>query len=1374
MIEQPPDPDRTERSPDSPEEPERPDERLPPTERALEFAPSASSSPADAVAGQAEGTPDSDATAAGAPDDTIGYAGHGQLDELIDGLRSRNNAVNRSIGDYSLIRKIASGGMGVVYLAKQESLRRTVALKTILAGDLASPEDIHRFRQEAEAAAQLDHSGIVPIFEVGEHEGQHYFSMGYVEGGSLADRIKHGPLPPRQASELVRQVAEAVAYAHERGVIHRDLKPSNILLDREGHAKVSDFGLAKQVHGLSHLTMTGQVLGTPSFMAPEQAAGDTGEVGPSADIYSLGALLYCLITARPPFQAATPVETLRQVLEREPAAPRQLNGAVSRDLETICLKCLQKEPSKRYESALALADDLRRLLAGEPIRARPIGGPERALRWCRRNKLVAALSCGVLTALLVGIATTSYFAIQWRHQAEIAEASAVTARENESHARQARELSDRRWYTAEMSLAREDWENGSLAPLLRRLEALRAPRSDAPDLRGFEWYYLQRLCHLDLRTLRGQGEPVHSVAFSPDGRLVASGGGDFARPGRITIWDAATGRAVRSWAGHAERINSVAFSPDGKRLASAGGRNNQSGANQPGEVKIWDAATGEERLVLRGQSAPVWSVAFGHDGRRLAAASAGTDAVGRSLAGEVLLWDLAADTEALHLRGHEDPIRSVAFSPDGSQLASACGGGTVKIWSASLGNEILTLSEAMDEVSSVAWSPDGRQLAVASTDGNTRVWDASLWKNKRITPQKPILVLQRSSPVLCVAYSPDGRRLAAGYKDHDIRIWNTTTGREVLPLRGHLGDVDSLAFSPDGWRLASASADGTVKIWDATADQRTLPFYDHRIGAPGTQSIAFSPDGRWLASASSDLAVRIWDVQSASVAQTLRGHTDDVASVAFSADGRSLASAGADRTVKIWDVGTGTQLRDFRGFKSAVSMLAFAPDGRALACGSGGTSTAGSVQIWDLATNDGVTTLGESAGSADQHGFASVAFSPDGRWLAAGCGDGTIPVWDMALGRLAHTLRGHAAGLRDVAFHPDGRRLASASDDQTVKLWDVTTGREIVTLPGHTSAVESVAFSCDGRRLASGAADFTVKLWDVSMAQEVFSLHVPWRGVSVAFAPDGRRLAVSGASKESADHTLAIWDGRDLEPELAAQTEARSRLAYLFAGPLTAPQVRERLATDTSLAQPLRTRALALVDEYANNLACREAEDRISQLVFKGLFRAEVLERLKTDSTLSEPARREALALALTSADNPRFLDLASRAVARRRGQAASAYQRALQQAERACQLAPYLGAYQTTLGMAQYRALQYREAVDTLIGADRQNATAARGSLALDLAFLAMAQHGLGQKDRAQATLARLRKALEQPDQANDEDAKALLSEAECSIRGEPAQPPR
>ncbi len=269
------------------------------------------------------------------------------------------------------------------------------------------PRNVRRFYVEAEAAARLDHPGIVPIYEVGQHDGQHFFSMGFIEGASLSSRLAAGPLPPREAAELLRETALAVAYAHQRGVIHRDLKPSNILLDAHGQPRVTDFGLAKQLEGDAELTASGGVMGTPSYMPPEQAAGRTEDVGPLADVYALGAMLYCLLTGRPPFQAASPVETLKQVIEQEPASPRQLNGAVDRDLETICLKCLEKEAGRRYASATELADDLSRYLDGRPISARPISRVARLARWCRRNPRVAVLSGALLLALVGGLAGTS-------------------------------------------------------------------------------------------------------------------------------------------------------------------------------------------------------------------------------------------------------------------------------------------------------------------------------------------------------------------------------------------------------------------------------------------------------------------------------------------------------------------------------------------------------------------------------------------------------------------------------------------------------------------------------------------------------------------------------------------------------------------------------------------------------------------------------------------------------------------------------------------------------------------------------------------------------------------------------------------------------
>ena len=305
-------------------------------------------------------------------------------------------------GGYELLQEIARGGMGIVYKARQIKANRTVALKMILGGHFASAEDVKRFETEASAAATLDHPNIVPIFEVGEHEGRHFYSMGFIDGKSLSEMLRDGPLAPKEAARIVRQVAQAVEYAHSQGIIHRDLKPQNILLSHGGSPRVADFGLAKQLSGTSELTATGQILGTPNYMSPEQARGDGAAIGPLSDVYSLGAVLYCLLIGRPPFQAANAIETLRQVVTQEPVSPRLLNGAVDRDLETITLKCLQKQPAKRYQSASDLADDLDRFLVGKPIYARPIGPTKRLWRWCRRNPLAASLSAAVVALLVVG------------------------------------------------------------------------------------------------------------------------------------------------------------------------------------------------------------------------------------------------------------------------------------------------------------------------------------------------------------------------------------------------------------------------------------------------------------------------------------------------------------------------------------------------------------------------------------------------------------------------------------------------------------------------------------------------------------------------------------------------------------------------------------------------------------------------------------------------------------------------------------------------------------------------------------------------------------------------------------------------------------
>lgn len=345
--------------------------------------------------------------------------------------------VNQTFGNYEVLEEIARGGMGVVVRAREKKLKRIVALKMILGGQLADESDIRRFYVEAEAAAALHHPGIVPIYEVGSVDGQHFYAMQLVDGPSLTDRVRRGPLPPRQAAELMLQIATAVHFAHEHNIIHRDLKPENVLLNRSGRPMVTDFGLAKSIDSNDNLTQSGQILGTPGYMSPEQALGRIDLQGPGVDIYSLGAILYFLLTGRPPFQAASTLETLDQVVKQMPVSPRDLNAAVPRDIETICLKCLAKDPRQRYFSASALADDLQRFLNGMPVTARPAGVATRLWRWCLRNPAIAALSAAVILSLVAGTTFSTQYALLARRRANEAERQREAAQRNFSLAREA-------------------------------------------------------------------------------------------------------------------------------------------------------------------------------------------------------------------------------------------------------------------------------------------------------------------------------------------------------------------------------------------------------------------------------------------------------------------------------------------------------------------------------------------------------------------------------------------------------------------------------------------------------------------------------------------------------------------------------------------------------------------------------------------------------------------------------------------------------------------------------------------------------------------------------------------------------------------------
>ncbi|MBI1916275.1 MAG: protein kinase [Planctomycetes bacterium] len=1022
-------------------------------------------------------------------------------------------------GDYELVERIARGGMGVVYKARQQigGGERLVALKMIEAGRLASPEAVERFLREAQAAATLDHPGIVPIYDIGEAEDQHYFTMQLLPGGNLAERVREGPLPPGVAVRTLRQVAEAVQYAHERGIIHRDLKPANILLASGGSCvtpgsttpggshpplagvttpggshpplaadvpKVTDFGLART--GESGLSVTGEALGTPSYMPPEQARGQLRVMGPASDVYGLGAVLYCLLTGRPPFQASDNVETMRQVCDEEPVPPRQLNPGVPRDLETVCLKCLQKEPGKRYPSAAELAEELGRFERGEPVRARPVGRIERAWRWCKRNPALAVLTAGAATLLLFAAVSATVAAALFNAKAN-AEAQARAVLEEQQY--------DNYIAVAERELTLNN-DVGLATDLLER----------CPEhLRGWEWDYLMRLRdgpRAPLAGPDGHDGGLWMAEFSPDGRRLVTASID----GTAKVWDVTSGRVLLTFRGHAllklsvpgvprVPVMCVSFSPDGRHIASGSFSPQLKLKESRGVVKVWDAQTGREVVHFQEQLGVVLSLAYSPDGRRIASSSINND-------NTFVVWDVKTGAVIQVIHGHTSHVHKLRYSPDGRLLASGSTDGTVKLWDAAALEEVLSIHAHPAPVVDVAFAPGGDRFASAGEDGTTRVWETATGA--------PALTLRgHTGSTLGVAYSPDGKRIATAGFDKTVRLWDAATGKEKMTLRGHKDTVWGVTFSPDGRQLVSASFDKEARIWDATPREESegpglFTLRDHTHNVNG---VAFSRDRRYLASGSWDYSVRLWDGKTGAALRALEGHKGAVWGVAFSPDGERLASASWDHKVKVWETATGRELLTFSGHTAPVQGIAFSPDGRRLASASWDAT----VKIWDAATGEVKATC-----EGGLFPTIAVAFSPDGKRVASGRSDRNVMLWDADTGKELLTLKGHKGTVPCVVFSPDGNRLASASWDHTVKVWDVSPGskplfydRALLTIAGHEDRANGVAFSPDGSRIATASEDKTVRVWDAKTGQEVLA---PFRhrglAWSVAFDPGGKRVAV--------------------------------------------------------------------------------------------------------------------------------------------------------------------------------------------------------------------------------------------------------------------------
>jgi WD40 repeat protein len=950
--------------------------------------------------------------------------------------RATENHLGRAFGDYDLLDVLGQGGMGVVYRARQRSLGRLVTVKTLHGGVVASEAERQRFRAEAETVAALQHPHIVPLYEAGEHDGVPFFSLELIEGGSLSQALDRFRESPRAAARLVATAARAVHFAHARGVLHRDLKPGNILIDDKGEPRVTDFGLARRQER-GQLTLSGAIVGTPEYVAPEQARGEKA-LTTAVDVYGLGAVLYATLTGRPPFQGGNAFDTLTRVLGGEPAKPRQINPAVPGDLETICLKCLRKEPERRYPSAQALAEDLERWLAGEPIEARRTGALERGWKWVRRRPAQAALLAVSFLAVLalVGAAVAS------RYNSDLKQANRDLADAVEKE-QQEREKADRLRVEAESQRRRADRfrhaamiHGANLAGkihdvggMMRTLDAL-VPRTGEDDLRSFEWYYL--------RALAGS-----KLARFPLGRQVPT----------------AFAHLTQAPAPVASLFSS---STNGARTARV--------SEQGVTVRDRDS---RPLHVVRKRRFDFSLVALSPDGRRLACVEFNPNSTNRSSQeSDLVVWKDGKSERSFQWM--QARVEGVCFSPSGGQLAVWFSGkAAFKVLDLDSGKQAFPVGSSVGAVVFAAYNQQGNRLAVTDGQGITL-----------IDPRSGEIVLSLELPpstgrrLVCrrLAFSQDGLLLAAalarvqkGARPIDeIVVWNfgpafTPT---VLPGPTSWSTAD---FTPDGRRVAHHRGAKGLVVSDLGGVE-SLTLEDGRARAYHVQ---VSPDGRWVAAAT-QLGPRLWHPSTGKRGPVLTRQRGFATRVAFSPDSLTLAVALEGGSVALYQAVTGKLVRTIDvedRFATLACGLSFSPDGRRLAV----SGDSGIISIREVSSGREVHSL--------KHGgkrVNTVSYSPDGRTLASAGDDRTVKVWGVH-GGLRTTLEGHRGEAYDVSFTPDSQRVVTTSADRTVRLWDAVTGQFLLELTQHNGPAYGARFSRDGRRLVTTGEDGAVKVIDTVM-----------------------------------------------------------------------------------------------------------------------------------------------------------------------------------------------------------------------------------------------------------------------------------------------------
>jgi WD40 repeat protein len=1053
------------------------------------------------------------------------------------------------LGRFQLLRELGRGGCGIVYLAYDPHINREVALKVSHVQSAIDPEWRSRFMREAHAAGCLDHPNVVPVHEAGAVGPVEFIVSAYCPGPTLADwlRKRTEPIPFRDAAGLIAVLADAVAHAHARGVLHRDLKPANILLSTNNAnqhepcgsticaysgdswmnlvPKITDFGLAKQLDSTGEApTRTGMILGTVNYMAPEQAAGRSEAIGIGADIYALGAMLYELLTSRPPLMGETDLETLGLLQKVDPVTPSRLRPRTPRDLETICLTCLHKEPHRRYASAAELRDDLHRYLEDRPIHARRVSRVEIAGRWCRRNPALAT-ACLFAAAALIGVVVLSLSLAYQQSRAAIA----IGGRERETRAaleavREQSILTRRETAVRALDQGLTECEAGhgrnGILTLARSLTvAAELPPKQIADV--------DHAARVNLTAWRAElpglidlfqhDAVIRVAAFSPDGSELTTASAD----GVLRRWNSTSRDQLGPNRLYPGVPNCLDYSPDGKLIAVGGARG----------VQILQAAGG---VILRDVAVDeyVFGLAFSPEGRVLLTGGN---------ANRARIWDVesGAETGAIPV---PSLIRAVCFTRNGSVALLGCNDGEVRFWDMASRKLLPRDVKHHLAIMSMAVSPDGTLLATGSHDESASMW--SLPDGK----QKHRFLLQ--GPVSALAFHPRQELLATSARSQ-VSFRDTQTGRLVGERLIHEAGITTLAIHPTGRSILAGGDDSTVRMWELVVGRESGHLLAHGKGA-NTNVTAFSPDNRRLLTAGAGALPCLWDAETGAKVRTLEGPTGPISSASLSPDGRTAAAGGEDQVVWLWDTADGRLrplprrhetvirvvtfspteadlllsvdgngvgflwniascevMREFR-FPGTVKSWAAAisPDGRRLAIGGSlgrpSLHPTGLTRVWDLATGRLLHEFHL------EHGVDAVAFSRDSEWIAAG-DELSAHVWNAETGRPLKSAFPHRAAVRCVDFSPDGSRLLTGSLDHTARVREVAGGRLIGTPASHGGLIRDAAFSPDGALFATASFDHTGRLWDVATGKPVGpAVKFDYWVVNVAFRNDGRAVAFAG------------------------------------------------------------------------------------------------------------------------------------------------------------------------------------------------------------------------------------------------------------------------